>query len=58
MSLDCAHDVAIDVAAAELTMNELGADGGVVSGHADVLAVVPATVDTFPAASNAWTPSV
>jgi hypothetical protein len=58
LSVDAVQDAEIDVVVAAVLANPVGADGAVVSGHADVEAVTLLRVETLPAASNAWTPSV
>ncbi len=57
LSVDAAHEVAIDVSPVVPAENEAGAVGGVVSAHALVVAVIAGRAEVFPAASNASTPS-
>jgi hypothetical protein len=58
LSVDAAHEVAIDVVPLVPTENEAGAEGAVTSGQAEVDAVIEVRSETLPAASNASTPSV
>jgi hypothetical protein len=58
LSVDAAHEVAIDVVPVVPAENEAGAEGAVTSGQAEVDAVIEVRGDTLPAASNASTPSV
>jgi hypothetical protein len=57
LSVDADHDNVNDVCVMLLATRPGGADGGVVSGHAVVCTVIVAAAETFPAASDAATPS-
>jgi hypothetical protein len=58
LSVDAVQDAEMDVVVPPVLARPVGADGGVVSGHAEVEAVSDVVAETFPAASNARTPSV
>jgi hypothetical protein len=58
LSVEAVHEAEIEVVVALVFASPDGADGGVVSGQAAVDELSEVVADTFPAASNARTPSV
>jgi hypothetical protein len=56
LSVDAVQDAEIDVVVPAVLASPVGADGAVVSGHADVEAVSEERAETLPAASKASTP--
>jgi hypothetical protein len=58
LSVDAFHELEIEVVVAAVLASPDGAVGAVVSGHVAAEAVRLDVADTFPAASNARTPSV
>ena len=57
LSVEAAHEAAIDVVVVAPGVNAVGAEGAVTSGQAVVEAVTVARGETLPAASKACTPS-
>ncbi len=58
LSVEGLHERVADAAPIALVTRPDGVDGAVVSGHAVVVTVVVAVVDTLPAPSTAATPTV